>query len=144
MTLYIESYRPASSLVKDWQGEVVATREVPVTTLDAAIGKFGVPQYCKIDVEGFELEVLTGLSRAIPVISFEYHLRRDGASQALACIDYLSGFGKVLINVTPAEKPHFAQLRWLEKNAFTDFFLETVPALPGYDYGDIFVRTEGA
>ena len=53
-----------------WGG---AGKLVPVTTLDALIAAFGRPEYCKIDVEGSEPEVLGGLSQAIPALSFEFH-----------------------------------------------------------------------
>ena len=39
--------------------------EVTVTTLDAMIAAHGVPRYIKIDVEGYEAEVLAGLSRPV-------------------------------------------------------------------------------
>ncbi|HEV8286799.1 MAG TPA: FkbM family methyltransferase [Chitinophagaceae bacterium] len=48
------------------------TEAVEMTTLDNLIAKFGVPKFIKIDVEGYELEVLRGLSHKIPLISFEY------------------------------------------------------------------------
>ena len=46
--------------------------EVKVTTLDQLIQEYGLPVYCKIDVEGYELQVLQGLSTPIPMLSFEY------------------------------------------------------------------------
>ncbi|MGH6917997.1 MAG: FkbM family methyltransferase, partial [Geminicoccaceae bacterium] len=49
-----------------------APLEVPVTTLDALIEQHGRPRFCKIDVEGFEAEILRGLSHPIPLLSFEY------------------------------------------------------------------------
>lgn len=45
---------------------------VQVTTLDRLIAAHGMPAYVKIDVEGFELEVLAGVSRAVPMLSVEY------------------------------------------------------------------------
>lgn len=47
---------------------------VETTTLDALIAEFGLPDYIKIDVEGFEKEVVEGLHQAIPLISFECNL----------------------------------------------------------------------
>ena len=45
---------------------------VSCTTLDNLIKEFGLPVFCKIDVEGFEFQVLNGLSHPIPNISFEF------------------------------------------------------------------------
>jgi FkbM family methyltransferase len=138
--LFVESHRTASSLVPGWQGEVVGSVQVPMTTLDEAIEKFGVPQHCKIDVEGYELEVLKGLSRPIPSLSYEYHLRNRGASRALACLQHLSQFGELRVNVAPAETARLARPQWWQKNEFIDFFMEEIPRMHAYEYGDIFVQ----
>jgi FkbM family methyltransferase len=45
---------------------------VAVDTLDALIGRYGRPDFVKIDVEAYELEVLMGLSVSIPALSFEF------------------------------------------------------------------------
>lgn len=44
---------------------------VPSTTLDALIGKYGIPDFIKMDVEGAETLVLLGLSHPVPALSFE-------------------------------------------------------------------------
>ena len=41
--------------------------DVKVDTLDNMFTKFGVPRFVKIDVEGYELEVLQGLSRQLNI-----------------------------------------------------------------------------
>jgi len=63
---------------------------VPVTTLDNLIKKFGLPVFCKIDVEGFELKVLKGLSQPISYISFEF--TKEFFNDAKFCIDYLFSY----------------------------------------------------
>ena len=45
---------------------------IKVTTIDKMIQKHGIPKFCKIDVEGFEYQVLQGLTQPIPFLSFEF------------------------------------------------------------------------
>jgi len=45
---------------------------VETTTLDRLIEEYGRPVFCKIDVEGYEVEVLRGLSTLLPLVSIEY------------------------------------------------------------------------
>lgn len=70
-----------------WKQTIV----VPTTTLDALVRRFGVPAYCKIDVEGYELSVLAGLSRPLPLISFEFS--RELMDVARDCIARLERLG---------------------------------------------------
>ena len=63
---------------------------VHVTTLDSMIEKHGVPGFIKIDVEGFELEVLKGLSTPVS-LSFEWHgFRPSDIEQRAARLHELS------------------------------------------------------
>jgi FkbM family methyltransferase len=77
------------------------TADVAVTTLDALIAKHGVPAFIKIDVEGFEAEALSGLSQAVPVLSFEFTtIQRD---IGLACIERCSAMGYGRFNAALGE-----------------------------------------
>ncbi len=70
-----------------WQPAATVT----VTTLDHLIDQYGWPDYCKIDVEGYELDVLMGLSQALPMVSFEYI--PSTIDRAMACVERLQGIG---------------------------------------------------
>ncbi len=61
--------------------------DVDTITMDALIGRFGPPSFVKIDVEGGELAVLSGLSCPVRALSFEYLPRarsRGGVPAAAA------------------------------------------------------------
>src|SRR5665647_2562997 len=93
------------------------TRSVPVpmTTLDALVGKHGVPAFIKIDVEGFEQEALQGLSRAVKALSFEFTIiQRD---VALACIERCIALGYTRFNAALGESQTFVNTDWVSGEA---------------------------
>ena len=76
----------AAAVDSAWQGQHWERQvRVPVTTLDALIARFGEPRFIKIDVEGYEDQVLKGLSLAPTAFSFEFTtIQRPVARAALA------------------------------------------------------------
>lgn len=85
-------------------------QQVPMTTLDTLIEKYGRPAFIKIDVEGFEYQVLQGLSRPVPVLSLEYV--PEVIEFTRNCIDYLQYLGEIKLNYTMAENMHFLLEEW--------------------------------
>jgi FkbM family methyltransferase len=137
---YVRENRAVSGLIKDWEGELESEILVPTFTLDQMIAEHGKPLYIKIDVEGYEYEVLKGLSQPISYISFEYHLRKDGIEKAINCIHYISSLGELMINITPAENLILAYQEWLTKEKFFEVFPDEISRQKDYRYGDIFVK----
>lgn len=90
----------------EWDRQVT----VPVTTLDALIAAQGEPRFCKIDVEGFELQVLQGLSRPLAALSFEYIPAT--IEMAVDCIRRLETLGQYEFNLAPGETHRLHFDRW--------------------------------
>jgi len=63
---------------------------VETTTLEKLIQIHGYPFFIKIDVEGYEPNVLQGLKQPVPYLSFEVNLPEFRA-EGLRCIDILGG-----------------------------------------------------
>lgn len=80
-------------------GESVPTS---TKTLDALVEQYGMPNFCAIDVEGHEPEILQGLSSPIPTIRFEYHQALDRISTK--CIERLTELAEYRFNYSTDEK----------------------------------------
>jgi FkbM family methyltransferase len=142
LPMYVCKQSQSSSLVSDWTQNIQEVIQVPVTTLDHAIERYGLPRFCKIDVEGFELEVLKGLNRALPCITLEYHLSDDDIMKVIGCVDYLSRFGDLSMNVTLGEELKFAWPNWVTYESFRAYFPSRAPRTPICAYGDLFIRIQ--
>jgi FkbM family methyltransferase len=107
------------------------TVRVPVVTLDQLIDDFGQPAFCKIDVEGFEEQVLAGLSLPISALSFEFVA---GALEAARrCLDRLSELGDYRYNVVAGEARRWRFRDWQDQAALDAWLVQGADGLASGD-----------
>jgi FkbM family methyltransferase len=111
--------------------------EVPVTTLDALIEEHGMPTFCKIDVEGFEAEVLAGLSHPVQALSVEFVAGSlDVAERCVERLDALAGYR---YNAALGEGRKLLFPVWVDPGAILDWLRS---GAGGASSGDLYARRE--
>ena len=112
------------------------TESVSLTTLDELIKAHGLPHYCKIDVEGHEKEVLSGLSSIIPIISFEFLF--PFKEKSIACILQISKLSpNAVYNYSLFEFFELENEEWLDAKSFISYLSGLSKS---HLTGDIFCR----
>jgi FkbM family methyltransferase len=135
-----------SSLSAEWIAKVKAsgrfakyqwqkTIKVPITTLDRLIEEFGCPVFCKIDVEGFEDQVLQGLTHKIATLSFEF--TPEYLEPAFRCLNLLDTLGNARFNYSVGETMQLALSEWITaqelRKVLTELKDKTV-------FGDVYAK----
>ncbi|MGL5810107.1 MAG: FkbM family methyltransferase [Nocardioides sp.] len=108
---------------------------VEVRTLDGLIAEYGEPAFCKIDVEGYEVEALRGLTRPIRALSFEY--LPAAHHQALAALEEIRRLGDYEFNYSAVETMRWAGPDWLGAEALIGLLDEVRPSGRS---GDVYAR----
>ncbi|MEX2161625.1 MAG: FkbM family methyltransferase [Anaerolineales bacterium] len=148
--LLVSSRTPTiSTLSAEWVGQVSKTPsfasarwdkkiDVEVRTLDQLITEFGTPTFCKLDIEGYELEALLGLSIPISFVSFEFLV--PTMEKVLACIDRLAVLGTYEFNFIKGEYPRLDSPGWIKAEVIRQSLL----ALPDDGRaGEVYARLAG-
>lgn len=105
---------------------------VPMTTLDGLIKQYGIPSFIKVDVEGFEYQVIKGLSQPVSALSLEF--TPEFIESTFMCIDHLQRLGDIQLNYSLGETMQFVLAKWATPQ-------EMVGILSNLrDVGDMYVR----
>lgn len=146
--IHIATYHTISSMSKTFMNESKkerfsefdwpTSRLVPTDTLDAMIKKWGIPQFIKIDVEGYELNVLKGLSQKIDCISIEFN--PELKDNTILCIEYIHSLnsGNTLFNYC-YRNDDFLKFDWLEYEQIIDY-IKSVNDFK-FEFGDIYCKS---
>ena len=85
--------------------------------MDTLINVFGSPDYIKIDVDGWELNVLKGLTKKVGMIAFEWI--EEFKDKAIDCVQYLGGLGYTDFNwIHGTDDYKFVPKKWMSFNNF--------------------------
>jgi len=133
-----------SSLSDDWINKVKQSGRykdyvwndpvaVDITTLDKLIDIYGRPNYCKIDVEGYEYKVLLGLSKPPSMLSFEISPETPGIAEK--SIDRLLELGNPRFNFSLPESYSFVFDDYIPRGEMLLYLKEN-----NLLYGDIYAR----
>ena len=120
---FISNHNQLSTFSAEWIETLKANRfkdsewneveKVEIITLDSLIEHQGYPTFIKIDVEGFELEVLKGLTQPFKYLSFEFAVP-DNLNNLILCIEQLSNnYNAIEFNYAIMDNAFFALKNWV-------------------------------
>jgi FkbM family methyltransferase len=110
---------------------------VSVTTLDEAIREFGAPAFAKIDVEGFEPQVLAGLTG--PLASGSLEVAGEALDTTMLCLERLHGLCSCTFQFSEGESMQFCWESWLTLDEARLALMRLVRK-DRYAWGDVYFR----
>lgn len=145
---YISDASTISSFSKDWIDSVKLGRfkeyswatkcKVRMTTLDILIDRYGVPAFIKIDVEGYELEVLKGLTKSVNMISYEYCVPEQ-TKKVIDCASRLVSINSnIEFNYCIHENMIFCLEKWIKFDKMINII--NSDSFQNSLFGDIYVK----
>lgn len=132
---WIERSRFAHNQRVHWDKKI----KVKITTLDVLIRQYGKPRFCKIDVEGYEANVVKGLTTQVKYVSFEF--MKEFLEDAEEILRIMESISSIRVNYSVAEEyesKKFAN-RW---NSASGIICELKQLEDPKLWGDIYVEMQ--
>lgn len=132
---WIKHSRFASNQRVNWDNKI----KIKLSTLDALINQYGKPRFCKIDVEGYETNVVKGLTQPIKFVSFEF--MKEFLGDAEKTLKHLQAISNIRVNYSVAEKYEYESFssRWGDvQDVMNELKKSEDPKL----WGDIYVEMQ--
>lgn len=129
---WIEAVKESGRFSKrNWERK----ENVRVTTLDRMIDLYGNPDFIKIDVEGLEDRVISGLSKPARLLSLEF--TPEYLTPTLSSLDHLNSLGPVEFNYSIGELMVLSLEKWENIN----YIKEQLRSVNRTLFGDVYVRS---
>lgn len=113
--------------------------KVTVSTLDALMEKYGVPSFIKIDVEGYEREVVSGLSKPISTC-FSLEFVPEFLDSTFACLNLLGNLGKIECNYSLNETMALSLSNWVSPDDIKEILSSYKVVNDNSLFGDVYIR----
>lgn len=147
--MFISNSHTASSFSSEWINSMLKSKRfdndkweksevIEMTTLDNLIKQYGIPQFIKIDVEGYEFEVLKSLSEPINYISFEYAIP-EALTNIISSIRRLNDVNKnTVFNYSVGETMALKLNKWIGTREMIELIQSEEFIKTGF--GDIYAK----
>ena len=117
----------------DW-GDTI---DIEMTTMDVLIEKYGIPAFCKIDVEGYEYDVLKGLSKPLKGLSLEY-IVPENTQVLVDCLTHLYNLGSIECNFSYGESMKYNLSKWKSGKEMINYI--QTEEFTNTSYGDVYIK----
>lgn len=109
---------------------------VAIDTLDNLIAEYGRPTFIKIDVEGFEHQVVSGLTTPVKALSMEF--TPEIMENTVMCVDRLCQIGDYRFQISLCESMELHLPTWVA----ADEMKRVLSEIPRGSFGDLYARCD--
>jgi FkbM family methyltransferase len=113
--------------------------QIETVTLDSVIEQYGIPDYIKIDVEGYEYELLTSFTKFLPDTLFAFEWAEEQKSKIDLTIQHLNKLGYNSFAFTEADEILFDEhIHWEKLKDFN--FIELLNSERKEKWGMVYFK----